>query len=62
MNLLSNWKTSAVGLFVVAMAAFETLTGIDVPGFNMGLSEAITIAIGLFVAKDVNVTGGTVKQ
>lgn len=47
-----NWRTSLAGAFVVAAAGVETFLGVDIPGFNLGLAEAVTIAGGLFFAAD----------
>ncbi len=61
MNLLTNWKTTLTGAVIVLIAALHTFLGMNIPG-AMDLGPALTVAIGLFLAKDSNVTGGTVSQ
>ena len=61
-SLLANWKTSLAGVLLVVMGALNTFLGIHVPGFSMDFVTALTAGIGLIVAKDSNVTGGTTPQ
>ncbi len=60
-KLLINWKTSAAGAVVIGLGVLE-LFGVHVPGFTMDPGAALATGLGLLVAKDANVTGGTVKQ
>lgn len=60
--LFSNWKTSVAGMVIIALGAANTFLGIHVPGFDLGFTAALTAGIGLIMAKDSNVTGGSVKQ
>lgn len=61
MNLLTNWKTTVTGGVILLIAALHTFLGLNIPG-AMDFGPALTVAIGLFLAKDSNVTGGTVSQ
>jgi hypothetical protein len=61
-SLLSNWKTSLTGLLIIVLAALHTFLGINIPGFNLDLGAAFMLAVGMFTAKDANVTGGTTPQ
>jgi hypothetical protein len=60
--IMSNWKTSLTGLVIIALGAASTFLGIKIPGFNMDFLAALTAGIGLIIAKDGNVTGGTSQQ
>ena len=60
-SLLTNWKTSLTGAIILLIAALHTFLGINIPG-AMDIGPAFTVALGLFLAKDSNVTGGTVSQ
>jgi hypothetical protein len=60
--IVTNWKTSAAGLIVILLGALGTFAGIKVPGFDLEFLAALTAGIGLILAKDGNVTGGTVNQ
>lgn len=62
MFLLTNWKTTLTGVLIVVLAALHTFLGINVPGFNLDIGASIVLALGLFNAKDSNVTGGTFAQ
>lgn len=60
--IMANWKTSLTGLVIIALGAGNTFLGIHVPGFSMDFFAALTVGLGMFLAKDGNVTGGTTKQ
>ena len=60
-SILANWKTSLTGAIILLIAALHTFLGINVPG-ALDFGPALTLAIGLFLAKDSNVTGGTTPQ
>lgn len=59
--LFKNWKTTVIGVIILALGALASI-GIHIPGVNIDLGTAIPIALGMFAAKDANVTGGEVKQ
>lgn len=56
-----NWKTTVAGAAVIALAFVDSAV-FDIPGFSIGMSEAVAIGLGLIFAKDGDVTGGTVRQ
>jgi hypothetical protein len=56
-NLLTNWKTTLSGL-----AALITGISLIINGQTEAGIAAIITALGLFSAKDSNVTGGTKEQ
>lgn len=60
--ILNNWKTSLTGLIIIALGAASSFLGIKIPGFNLDFLAALTAGIGLLIAKDGNVTGGTNQQ
>lgn len=49
--VLSNWKTSLTALIIVLIAVAHTALGLNIPG-ALDLGQALTVAIGLFVAGD----------
>lgn len=61
-NLLTNWKTSGVaalgGILVLLNIIFPTVFTTDI---NIKVVGALTALVAL-LAKDGNVTGGTVQQ
>jgi hypothetical protein len=62
-HISANWKTTASGVGLLALAALHTFAGVDVPGIPaMDFGTALPLSIGLIFAKDGNVTGGTVQQ
>ena len=61
-SLLTNWKTGAAGLIIIVLGALSSFLGIHVPGFNMDFGAAVVTGIGMILAKDSNVTGGTLPQ
>jgi len=61
-SILANWKTSLTGVLIIALGALGSFLGIHVPGFSMDFGAALTMGIGLLLAKDSNVTGGTTPQ
>ena len=57
---MKNWKTTASGV-LVALIALATYFGWLTAEQGMSVTSVLT-ALGLMVAKDNNVTGGSVKQ
>ena len=61
---LTNWRTTLAGIVQLALTgsyqALQASQGADVNWTAVGLSAAMAIIAGL--AKDSNVTGGTVQQ
>lgn len=57
---MKSWKTTAAGILVAAVAA-ATALGYITPEQSAAIMGALT-AIGLVVAKDSNVTGGSTPQ
>jgi hypothetical protein len=58
---MKSWKTTLVGAIgAVAVAVYPLITTGHIDWRNVGL--AALIAIFGFIAKDSNVTGGTVQQ
>lgn len=55
--IMSNWKTTVSAALVLAGAIYLIATGHEAEG-----GVLIPVAIGLFMAKDFNVTGGTKEQ
>lgn len=53
--ITTNWKTSLAGILIIALAGLK-LVGISVPG-AMDLPTALTVGLGMLVAKDGNVSG-----
>lgn len=57
---MKNWKTTLAGLFILlGVLGKDMKAGAIDPATDFG---AVSAAVGLFVAKDKNVTGGTVQQ
>jgi hypothetical protein len=61
-HITTNWKTSLPGGVLIILGLVEATTGITIPGFTMPAGAAITAGIMGLMAKDANITGGTVKQ
>lgn len=61
-SLLSNWKTSVTGLIIIGLGALGSFVGIQIPGFTMDFGAALIMGVGMLLAKDSNVTGGTKPQ
>jgi hypothetical protein len=65
-NILKNWKTTSSGLLLiaggVARAYFAYQTGTINEEAIMTSTTSIVSGVGLIMAKDSNVTGGTVVQ
>lgn len=59
MNFSVNWKTTVAGLVTIALGALSTFAGVRIPGFNLDFMSALIPGVGLIMAKDGNVTGGT---
>jgi hypothetical protein len=66
MNLFTNWKTTSSGLLLiaggVARGYFAYRTGQIDEEAVMTSTTSIVSGVGLIMAKDSNVTGGTVAQ
>ena len=60
--ITANWKTSLTGAIVICLGLLKAVLGIEIPGFTMDIGPAMATGIGLLLAKDHNVTGGSVKQ
>ena len=62
---MKNWKTTISGILTIlggiAAGGKRILAGQVTEGAGV-LITAITAGVGLIVAKDNNVTGGTIKQ
>ena len=56
---MRNWKTTLAGVLAALGVAAKLLTGGPLGAEDLGVLAA---AVGLLVAKDHNVTGGTVRQ
>jgi xanthine/uracil/vitamin C permease (AzgA family) len=59
-----SWKTSASGIIAIIVAVCGIATAI-IAGTPVDWTTsiaAITAGVGLLMAKDSNVTGGTIKQ
>jgi hypothetical protein len=56
-SILVNWKTSLAGVVLIIVGGLAAVLGIHIPGFTMDAGAAITMGMGLLVAKDSNVTG-----
>lgn len=50
-SLLTNWKTTLTGAVILLIAALHTFLGLSIPG-AMDFGPALTMAVGLFLAKD----------
>jgi hypothetical protein len=61
-TIAANWKTTAAGVIVIALGAAHTFLGIDIPGLALDFLSALPIGAGLILAKDADVTGGSIKQ
>lgn len=61
---MKNWKTTTGGVIAVIMAVCAIVKGlVDGAPIDWTTSiAAISAGIGLIMAKDSNVTGGTVQQ
>lgn len=66
MHALTNWKTTVAGVAAILGAAADALTQVSTghvdPTRLYGDAIAVVTGWGLIVAKDGNVTGGSVKQ
>lgn len=62
---MTNWKTTVSGILTIlggiAAGGKLVLAGQVAEGVGI-IITAVTAGIGLIVAKDSNVTGGTIKQ
>ncbi len=60
MNYIAkNWKTSLSGAIIIALGALNTFLGLHVPGFNLDFTAALAAGVGLILARDGDLTGGT---
>ena len=66
MNFLKNWKTTSTGLLLIASGLARGYFAYQSGQINeeavMTSTTAIVTGVGLVLAKDSNVTGGTVVQ
>lgn len=51
MPQLSNWRTTAAGVFVIVISALHQFAHIDIPG-ALELPQALAVGAGLILAKD----------
>src|SRR5579859_5227337 len=51
-SMLVNWKTSLAGIVLIVVGLLGTLLDIHIPGFTMDAGAAMTMGIGLLLAKD----------
>lgn len=61
-TLLANWKTSLAGLIALVIQIGPLVAPKYITPAVANTISVIAGALGLIVAKDKNVTGGTVKQ
>jgi hypothetical protein len=61
-HVFVNWKTSVAGAVLMVVGLLSSMFDIHIPGFTMDGGAAIATGLGLLMAKDGNVTGGTIKQ
>ena len=61
---MANWKTTTAGLATIFAAVAHALTSLSTGDLNMMWLDLMGIAAGIqgLVAKDNNVTGGTVPN
>lgn len=50
--ILTNWRTSAGGVILIAIGVAELVAGVHVPGFTMEPGAALAAGISLLMAKD----------
>lgn len=60
-RMMINWKTSLAGIGLIVTTILTTILPVLPPQYA-AIVNGILAAIGLFAAKDNNVTGGTVHQ
>ena len=59
---LTNWKTTAAGAAIVIVWLIKIIFKVECPsGVAEGITAVLTM-IGLYFAKDKNVTGGTISN
>lgn len=51
-SILLNWKTSLVGAILIVVGVLGSILDIHIPGFDMDSGAAITMGLGLILAKD----------
>ena len=51
MNLLNGYKTYVLAALIILCSLGETFLGVDVPGYELSLGDAIMVALGLFTAR-----------
>lgn len=61
---MTNWKTTATGIAAILAAISHGLIGATTGDFNGVYVDLMAMIVGIqgLVAKDHDVTGGTVKQ
>jgi len=52
-SILTNWRTSAGGVILIAIGVFELAANVHVPGFQMEPGAAIVAGLSLLMAKDI---------
>lgn len=61
--MFKNWKTSLIGLAILINHLVPVIAPVvALPTPVTGLITSVCIAVGFFLSKDHNVTGGTVSQ
>lgn len=53
-QMLTNWRSSAGGAVLIAIAVLHLALGVDVPGFTMDPGAAIAAGIALLMSKDAH--------
>lgn len=51
MNFLAGYKTYILAALIIVSAAAENFLGVDIPGFDMSIGDAVMVAFGLFTAR-----------
>lgn len=62
MSVLHGYKTYILAIIIVISSVSEAFLGVDVPGYDLDVGEAIMVALGLFTARlgaKVDVNKGT---
>ena len=51
MNVLAGYRTYILAALIILCALGENFLGVDVPGYELSLGDAIMVALGLFTAR-----------
>jgi hypothetical protein len=51
-SMLVNWKTTLSGTVLILVGGIELALNLHIPGFSMEPGVAITMGLGLLMAKD----------